>query len=232
MKKLTLLLIISILFLSNCSKEGINSEPKADFSFNIISQAPNYLVEFIDNSKNAETLTWDFGDGNTEEGKDPLHKFGKPGKYSVTLTVTKNGKSDKITKLVDLAGGGYQQVFVKSISIVKIPSKDGNGNNWDPSDDPDLYCKMQVFNGNFLLDTYSTRAVNATTYPITWKIEPSIDVQEIFKLYNFYVYDDDPPNSEALVGKITCSFSDFDTYPTTVEISDGQLILKLELAWF
>ena len=44
------------------------------------------------------SLFWDFGDGNTGTGEDPLHTYATSGAYDVTVTATNSAGSDAITK--------------------------------------------------------------------------------------------------------------------------------------
>lgn len=51
---------------------------------------------FIDQSKDAQTWSWDFGDGNTSTLQNPTHTYAASGKYKVFLTVT-NSTCDHTT---------------------------------------------------------------------------------------------------------------------------------------
>ncbi|HMK48072.1 MAG TPA: PA14 domain-containing protein, partial [Methanocella sp.] len=64
-------------------------------------------VQFADNSLDALTWHWDFGDGSTSTDPNPLHVYTVAGTYNVSLAVT-NGKGSDI-KLIQgyiHAGGG------------------------------------------------------------------------------------------------------------------------------
>lgn len=45
-------------------------------------------IQFVDNSKNAATWLWQFGDGNQSTLQNPTHHYGSQGTYDVSLTVT------------------------------------------------------------------------------------------------------------------------------------------------
>jgi PKD repeat protein len=47
-----------------------------------------FSVNFTDNSTNAASWNWDFGDGNTSTLKNPTHVYAVPGSYTVKLVVT------------------------------------------------------------------------------------------------------------------------------------------------
>jgi PKD repeat protein len=44
------------------------------------------------------SIFWDFGDGNTGTGEDPLHTYAVSGAYDVTVTATNSAGSDEVTK--------------------------------------------------------------------------------------------------------------------------------------
>jgi PKD repeat protein len=44
------------------------------------------------------SIFWDFGDGNTGTGEDPLHTYAAAGAYDVTVTATNSAGSDEVTK--------------------------------------------------------------------------------------------------------------------------------------
>ena len=45
-------------------------------------------LRFIDYSSGAVTWSWDFGDGTGTVEHEPLHTYTRPGRYTVSLTVT------------------------------------------------------------------------------------------------------------------------------------------------
>ncbi|MFY8021628.1 MAG: PKD domain-containing protein [Bacteroidia bacterium] len=63
--------------------------PLADFGFQIDKKS----VSFINNSLNATSYFWDFGDGQTDTGFQVNHTYEKNGNYLVKLKVTKCDKS-------------------------------------------------------------------------------------------------------------------------------------------
>lgn len=59
-------------------------------------------VTFTNNSENAESYLWDFGDGNTSTLKDPTHVYLDTGNYEVSLKVTGYGVEKKVTNIIDI----------------------------------------------------------------------------------------------------------------------------------
>jgi spore germination protein YaaH/PKD repeat protein len=61
--------------------------PIADFSALATNlELPSAIAYFVNNSSNAETYLWDFGDGNTSESEEPWHQYLEVGVYTVSLT--------------------------------------------------------------------------------------------------------------------------------------------------
>lgn len=58
--------------------------PNANFGFT----ASNGNVSFGDLSMNADTWSWDFGDGQSSTIANPMHTYSSDGTYTVTLTIT------------------------------------------------------------------------------------------------------------------------------------------------
>ncbi|MDB4163520.1 PKD domain-containing protein, partial [Saprospiraceae bacterium] len=65
------------------SEEEID-DPSSDFTFTVDAG----VVTFTNQSSNADTYNWDFGDGNTSTESDPIHTYTSEGTYNVTLTAT------------------------------------------------------------------------------------------------------------------------------------------------
>ena len=89
-----------------------SSDVKADFSPDVTCGIGSLTVSFMDRSVNAASWSWDLGDGNISNVRDPVHTYTVPGTYTVTLTVTSSFgtdaevKADLIT-VHPLTGGIY-----------------------------------------------------------------------------------------------------------------------------
>lgn len=68
-------------------------DPEAAPCQNLIGYAP-FTGSFNDASLNADTWSWDFGDGATSSEASPSHTFTEPGTYSVAQTVSGPGGTD------------------------------------------------------------------------------------------------------------------------------------------
>lgn len=81
---------------NGCTQQAIvsivvNPLPLVNFAAPDTSGCGNLCVTFTNNSTNASTFSWDFGDGNTSTQSSPTHCYITPGNYNVTLTVTSTG---------------------------------------------------------------------------------------------------------------------------------------------
>jgi PKD repeat protein len=83
------ILFLGILVSVSCAKD-----PIADFTFTD-NQIEMSDVIFTNNSQNAKSYLWDFGDGSTSTEESPIHAFQSEGTYLVTLTA--KGKKDDIS---------------------------------------------------------------------------------------------------------------------------------------
>jgi len=72
---------------------------------NFSSVVEGLMVSFNNNSQNATSYAWDFGDGSTSSESNPVHTYQNGGTYTVVLTATNNCGSTSFT----------QQIFVESV---------------------------------------------------------------------------------------------------------------------
>jgi len=71
----------------------------ADFSYSPVSSNE---FSFSNNSTAPYALLWDFGDGNTSIDTNPIHQYSQPGVYEVVLTIDYCGKTDSISKTINV----------------------------------------------------------------------------------------------------------------------------------
>lgn len=80
----------------------VTVSPVADFDIDQYeSSIINPVFRFTDLSVNADTWSWNFGDGQTSVEKNPVHTYKEKGLYTVKLVTTNSGGCiDSIIKLV------------------------------------------------------------------------------------------------------------------------------------
>jgi len=73
----------------------VNASPSADASFT--QNFGSYDVQFLNNSTNATSYLWNFGDGTTSTSANPNHTYATGGDYTVTLTASNGSCTDVFT---------------------------------------------------------------------------------------------------------------------------------------
>jgi hypothetical protein len=92
-----------LLAFTSCKKD--DPKPVAEFSFEI--STTNLLeVAFANESKDATSYTWDFGDESTSTEESPTHAYADYGTYTVTLTAKGDGGTAEVSYDVELIDPG------------------------------------------------------------------------------------------------------------------------------
>jgi len=98
MKKLILLQFVLAVILASCEKS-----PKAYFSATPGDPVVGELVEFTNNSQNAGSFEWDFGDGYLSNEVHPSHVYTASGSFEVFLKAySGNGGSDQASLVINV----------------------------------------------------------------------------------------------------------------------------------
>lgn len=95
----TVTLVASNAYSSGTVSRFVNtapSAPTADFDWD----ATGKTIQFVNKSKNATSLEWDFGDGSKSTETNPSHEYANAGSYPVTLTAKNAGGSATAGKIV------------------------------------------------------------------------------------------------------------------------------------
>ncbi|GAB6284493.1 MAG: hypothetical protein STSR0009_06930 [Methanoregula sp.] len=98
----------------NYIAKNIPAIPVANFTVNVISGISPIPIQFSDQSTGSiVSWYWDFGDGFNSTEQNPLHWYA-PGKYSVNLTVSNSGGSNKLLKsnLITVTSNGRNNQFI------------------------------------------------------------------------------------------------------------------------
>ncbi|WP_412987427.1 T9SS type A sorting domain-containing protein [Pontimicrobium sp. IMCC45349] len=87
-----------------------------DFTSNFDFTVDNNQVTFT-NTYLADTVTWNFDDGNTSSENNPVHTYNATGDFEVTLTITACGRTHTLTKTVNVSNLSIND---KDLSVIKI----------------------------------------------------------------------------------------------------------------
>lgn len=101
------LILMAVVFIS-CQKD--EPAPVAEFT---ISKTEAYLqesIKFANQSQNANSYAWDFGDGNTSTDKEPAHTYNQSGLMTVKLTAKGAGENSSSQQLTVYPGTASYQV--------------------------------------------------------------------------------------------------------------------------
>jgi PKD repeat protein len=91
--KRKIILMCSVLLISLVSCQKDKEQPKASFSVEDDEVFVGQTVKFTNESTNASSYSWDFGDGSTSALENPTHVFNEAGTFTVTLSV-ENGEDE------------------------------------------------------------------------------------------------------------------------------------------
>lgn len=80
-------------------------DPLASFTMSdSFRNCPPLIVQFSNQSLNAQDALWDFGDGSTTPMANPSHFYSYPGVYTASLTVKGNGCTRRMEKQIVVKG--------------------------------------------------------------------------------------------------------------------------------
>ena len=101
----------------------VNPGAIASFSANPLSGAAPLLVNFTNNSQNATSYLWDFGNGITNTSTSPTETFSLIGIYNVVLIASANSQCPDTTEMTISVYDNF------TILIPNVFTPNGDGNN-------------------------------------------------------------------------------------------------------
>lgn len=126
-------------------------KPIADFTFDqiYIDGLPNGTIQFTDNSQDAVSYHWYFGDGEDSEAINPLHQYPGYNNYFPSLIITNAfGCLDTMTKLV--IPDYFEGLFVPNALMPNNPAA-GDSRVFLPKGKSLKEYHLQIFNAYGLL---------------------------------------------------------------------------------
>ncbi|MEZ4919665.1 MAG: PKD domain-containing protein [Saprospiraceae bacterium] len=95
----------------------VNDVPTVDFT----TQLAGLTLVTTNNSMNADTYEWNFGDGSLSGAFAPTHTYDAPGSYEVTLTATNECGSSTTTSTVEITGSAPLPGFTSESQVGCVP---------------------------------------------------------------------------------------------------------------
>jgi PKD repeat protein len=103
-------------------EEAVSVIPKPEPSFDF--EINGSEVTFTNNSMNASSYTWDFGDGNTSFDVNPIHNYLEPGMYVVSLNAQNAFCGSVETVNITISTNNTSEIEATNIQIYPNPAKD------------------------------------------------------------------------------------------------------------
>lgn len=104
-----LCMLFVVLIASSCKKKDCDPAPVTaafTYSFNVIEARGTdggSTILFDNNSTNAKSYLWNFGDGTTSTEENPVHTFSNYSDKTVTLTATNGNSKATATVVIQFA---------------------------------------------------------------------------------------------------------------------------------
>jgi len=134
-------------------------------------------ITFQNSSLNANSYSWDFGDGTTSTAANPTKTYSTQGTYTVRLTATNTSynRSDAATRQIQITPSS---VFIDRVYVDNIPFVDASGAGWDLLSGPDLFFNLTDSVSTVLYSTQSRYYADLApgNLPVNWTIVPAYQI--------------------------------------------------------
>lgn len=183
--------------------------PTAGFSYTVDGLTLTFIDESSDPAWGGDTIvawSWDFGDGNTATGPNPVHTYAARGDFTVTLTVTDDaGASAEASQVVEVEAPAEND-----------PPTAAAGPDQTVQDSDGLDGESVTLDGSLSSDTDGT----ITGYAWTWSDDnasgptPTVRLPDGTTVVTLIVTDDDGASSDPATVSITVE------PPPTIHVGD------------
>ena len=155
--------------------------PVANFSASPTSGNAPLNVTFTDNSTDASSQLWYFGNGNSSTEKNPMQNYSEPGNYTVILIVNNtNGWNTETQKIIVLAqpvlpAANFSSNVTSGYAPLSVQFNDSSQNvtgwNWDFGDGTNSTEQSPVHTyftaGNYAVNLTASNANGTNSKPAT-----------------------------------------------------------------
>ncbi len=118
MKKV-LFAALTLMFIGSCSKKDSTPAtpvPTVSFTWSPTTSTAPATITFVNNSTNASSYSWDFGDGRTSTDANPSHTYTTGNTFLVKLTATGAGGSANATNSITILKPTELKITVLDVS--------------------------------------------------------------------------------------------------------------------
>ncbi len=111
-------LFIGIVVLPSCKKDP----PVALFLMDMATFKMDEAITFTNQSENAKSYAWDFGDSKKSTDENPTHTYSSTGDFTIKLIATGNGGTDSISKTISVLQN-LTGIWLKSLNYTEYGQK-------------------------------------------------------------------------------------------------------------
>ncbi|MAO64114.1 MAG: hypothetical protein CL666_03870 [Balneola sp.] len=192
-------------------------------------------VQFNNSSTDADSYTWEFGDGTTGNESNPTKTYSEYGEVTVTLTAENADGEDSITKTITIEP---KKMFIKTLSVSAMPFTNDSGQAWDATSGPDVFVNFinDSGEGYSMGEAYSD--IKKSDLPIGWEYEGAgLELSRIDFDTNFiFQIGDEDVSEHDLIENVPTDFFTItdkwlDETPESVSLTTGESTIELTLGW-
>lgn len=233
--KTLLLVVVLIAACFGCKKDDDNSNNPSVANFAISGDnefAPRAVV-FSNQSLNATSYLWNFGDGQTSTAENPNHVFNAGGTYNVTLTATNSVGQNVVNKTLVIKNAPTKLKII-NLTLSEMPFLDPNGAGWDINNGPDVLFKISDLNNAVYFTSGIFNDVVSSILPLLFTSGLPIENSSLDYQYTVDFWDKDSPDADDPIGWCPFKIRDYmpidgSLYPHTINLNNTANTIKCSL---
>ncbi len=154
---------------------------------------------------------------------------------ALLLIITVASCKKKETKPTETPQPNYTNFKILSVTLSAMPFLDGNSNNWDTFNGPDVFYNVETTSGIILYNGSSSKFndISASSIPINWEFVPAYQITNINATIHITLYDYDTPDPSDEIGYVSFTMNDYKSgYPKTITKTNNGVTIKLTGEWY